>query len=72
MKFEDIPYDVQLIAAKCLAHKLTSYGALSCEAAKAIPAKDHAQQVREAFLELYQEKESVIGTMTFGIKVIPS
>jgi hypothetical protein len=29
MKFEDIPYDVQLIAAKCLAHKLTSYGFLA-------------------------------------------
>lgn len=69
MKFEDIPYDVQLIAAKCLADKLTSYSALSC--AKVVPAKDQAQQVREAFLELYQEKESVFATMTFGIKGIP-
>lgn len=72
MKFDDIPYDVQLIAAKCLAHKLTSYGALSCEAAKDVPAIEQAQQVREAFLELYREKESVFGTMTFEIKVIPS
>jgi hypothetical protein len=31
---------------------------LSCEAAKDVPAIEQAQQVREAFLELYREKES--------------
>lgn len=69
MKFDDIPHDVQLIAAKCLAHKLTSYGLLSCETAKAVPAKEQAQQVREAFVELYEEEKTA--TITFGIKLIP-
>ncbi|HEJ9227973.1 TPA: hypothetical protein SML94_001116 [Klebsiella oxytoca] len=56
MKFEDIPYGVQLIAAKCLADKLCIEQVPGL-AEQTGAAKAQAHQVRDAFIALFSERE---------------
>ncbi len=55
MEFSKLPIEVQLIAAECLAAKLSTTG-FGIEV-KNEPAKSQARQVREAFITLFSECE---------------
>lgn len=57
MEFKDIPYDVQLIAAKCLADKLNGVSLFAEDGLKKPTEKEQAEQVRNAFLTLFSERE---------------
>lgn len=51
MKFQDLPTEVQVIAAQTLSGKLCQSG--FSVAGKTEPAKELALEVRDAFVELY-------------------
>lgn len=53
MRFQDLPPEVQVIAAQTLSGKLCQSG-LSIVGKKE-PAKELAREVRDAFTELYSE-----------------
>ncbi|ORJ48001.1 hypothetical protein B2M27_23255 [Kluyvera intermedia] len=53
MKFSNLPKEVQVIAAECLAAKISIKSGL-VPAGQAEPAKEQARQVREAFIALYE------------------
>ena len=57
MEFSNLPKEVQLIAAECLAAKISIKSGLVL-AEKTEPAKVQARQIRDAFIELYSRSES--------------
>lgn len=56
MKFEELPREVQLIAAQTLSNRLSMLGAGVKERTE--PVKTLAREVREAFIEMYFQPES--------------
>ncbi|HBM3191944.1 TPA: hypothetical protein LVL52_002704 [Klebsiella michiganensis] len=57
MNFSNLPHDVQLIAAKCLADKLTGAIGFADDGIKKPTAKSQAHQVRDAFIALFSDRE---------------
>lgn len=57
MEFSNLPHEVQLIAAKCLADKLNGVSLFAEDSLKKPTAKVQAKQVRNAFLALFSERE---------------
>lgn len=57
MEFRNLPKEVQVIAAECLAAKISIKSGL-VPSGQAEPAKEQARQVRDAFIELYSRSES--------------
>lgn len=56
MKFEEIPHELQLIAAQTLSNRLSTLGVGMNEQIE--PVKTLAREVREAFIEMYFQPES--------------
>lgn len=57
MEFSNLPKQVQLIAAECLAANISIKSGL-VPAEKTEPAKVQARQIRDAFIELYTERDA--------------
>lgn len=56
MKFEELPHELQLIAAQTLSNRLSELGVGMNERIE--PVKTLAREVKEAFIELYLPSES--------------
>lgn len=56
MKFDDLPPEVQLIAAQALSNRISALGGGLVERIE--PVKSLAREVREAFIEMYLQSES--------------
>ena len=57
MEFNDLPVSIQEIAAKCLADRITYLPGLQEESVSRSSAKQEARDVRDAFIELYTERD---------------
>lgn len=55
MKFEELPREIQLIAAQALSNRLSTLGSGVKEQIE--PVKTLAREVREAFIEMYSQQE---------------
>ena len=56
MKFQELPREVQLIAAQTLSNRLSTLGVGVNERTE--PVKILAREVRDAFIEMYFQPES--------------
>ncbi|EPQ4128360.1 hypothetical protein LAD80_000703 [Proteus mirabilis] len=50
MKFKDLPYDIQLVAAKCLSQLITEWSCMEKE-----PMERLARDIKDAFINLYHQ-----------------
>ncbi|EAW8899705.1 hypothetical protein F3Y86_03230 [Salmonella enterica] len=57
MRFKELPHEVQMIAAQCLAEKMNIAHELSNDHIKEQSAKNQGLQVRDAFIALFSERE---------------
>lgn len=57
MEFNNLPHEIKLIAAKCLADKINSVSGFGENAIPPTTAKEQARQVRDAFIELFSDRE---------------
>ena len=57
MEFKELPHEVQVIASKCLADKINTARGFGEEAVLSVSAKEQGQQVRDAFIALFSERE---------------
>ena len=55
MRFEELPREVQLIAAQTLSNRLSALGVGVNERTE--PVKTLAREVRDAFIEMYFQQE---------------
>ncbi|EBW7250970.1 hypothetical protein DQC13_00170 [Salmonella enterica subsp. enterica serovar Gatow] len=57
MEFRELPHEVQVIAAQCLAEKMNIAPELSESHIRDQSAKNQGLQVRDAFIALFSEPE---------------
>lgn len=60
MKFEELPFEIQAMAAKTLADWF-SPSRMTAPTSNAEPANELAREIREAFTELYSEPKKTCG-----------
>lgn len=60
MEFEELPFEIQTMAAKTLADWF-SPSRMTAPTSNAEPANELAREIREAFTELYSEREKTCG-----------
>lgn len=57
MEFRDLPHDVQVIACRCLADKISSTFLFGEESVSNTDVKKQAHMVRDAFIALLSDRE---------------
>lgn len=60
MEFKELPFEIQTMAAKTLADWF-SPSRMTAPTSNAEPANELAREIREAFTELYSEREKTCG-----------